>query len=68
MPADELIPPDMSQTARNMLAKLPDDAIDAMTDDDRDDLAVEYARQLRLVWIAGASAALARCKEIIITA
>lgn len=65
---DELIPPDMSQTARNMLAKLPDDVIDAMTDNDRDDLAVEYARHLRRAWIDGASAALVRCKKIIIAA
>lgn len=62
----ELIPPDMHDDARKLLHRLlPDNVIDEMPHDTYDDIAVELARRLRLAWMAGASAGLDRCKEIL---
>lgn len=59
-------PPEMGARARKLLNQiLPDETIDAMPEDEYDDLAVELARQLRLVWLAGAQAGVAETRRLI---
>lgn len=59
-------PPEMGAKAREILHKLlPDDTIDAMPEDEYDDLAVELARQLRLAWFDGAQAGVAETQRLI---